>query len=558
MTPFMKIKKIITLSLILLIALTSRAQTPTCYRIYLSDKDNSPYSINNPIEYLSQRAIDKRARFNIPITEQDFPVNPNYIGQIKQIDYKIQILTTSKWMNSVTIYCPDNEKLSIIEALDFVDSLIPVAAYRLNSNNNSKKIAKIDSDSRNDSDFLSDSLGFYGLGKAQIAIHNGDKLHEAGFRGEGMLIVVIDGGFFGVESCDFYKKLIEEGRFLGMYDLMPNFDTSYYPSPYTQAHGTAVASVIAANKENIFVGTAPEASYVFIQSEYSPSEELIEEDFWARAAEIADSIGADVVNSSLGYTLYPDFPQANTDYSTFDGLHSIASLSATILANKGVIPCIAVGNDGLNDWFHIGKPSDAFDVISVGACTYDSIIAGFSSRGYTFDGRVKPDVVSVGFSTTCYRPGNSIIQANGTSFATPVIAGLCACLWQALPQYSSIELMQKIREYSSQYLTPDIEFGYGIPDFYYAYFDLLSIPNHSFNSANIFPNPCKDYFVIEDENSEKSVIKLYNIQGKNILTTTKEYGNKTQINIQNLPNGLYIGEILTKSYPKKYFRIIKR
>lgn len=545
----------LAVSLLSAIVFSTTAQTPTCYRIYLSDKNNSPYSTGNPGEYLSQRAIDKRARFNIPITEQDFPVNPLYLQKIKGSGDMVRILATSKWMNTVTVYCPEDEQLLSIQNLGFVDSIIPVAAYVLEKNGDIS--AKRMSSFQSDSGYTADSSAFYGDGLAQIRIHNGDKLHEAGFRGEGMLIAVIDGGWYGVESCDFYRKLVEEGRFLGMYDLMPDFDSSYYSSPYMQAHGTVVSSVMAADEENVMVGTAPEASYVFIHSEYSPSEELIEEDFWARAAEIADSLGADVVNSSLGYTRYPDFPQANTDYSTFDGLHSIASQAASILAKKGVIPCIAVGNDGGNDWHHIGKPSDAHDVLSVGACSTDSIIAGFSSRGYSFDGRVKPDVVSVGVATACYRPGNQLGISHGTSLATPVVAGLCACLWQALPQYSSLEIMQVIRENSSQYLSPDEEYGYGIPDFHSALQSLVSVNEIPKNTVKVYPNPCNDFFVIDDDSSEESVVCIYDTQGKKVAAEKKMPGNRLQIDTRNLAKGVYIGQITTNNLSKKHFRIVK-
>lgn len=546
----MNLKRIIAaISFLFTIALTTTAQSPTCYRIYISDKSNSEYSVGRPEEFLSQRAIDKRRRFNIPVSEQDFPVNRNYIDEIKQIDNDIQILTTSKWMNTATVYCPDSSKVAEIESLGFVDSLIPVAAYILNKNHSDERSRFFRADSA-----AADSTTYHGNGSAQIEFHNGDKLHEAGFKGEGMLIAVIDGGWYGVETCDFYKKLVEDGRFGGMYDLMPDFDTSLYPSPYMQAHGTVVTSVMASNEENVMVGTAPEASYVFIHSEYSPKEELIEEDFWARAAEIADSLGADVVNSSLGYTRYDNFPQANTDYSTFDGKHSIASLAASILTKKGVIPCIAAGNDGNNDWYYIGKPSDADDVLAVGACSTDSVIAAFSSHGFSYDGRVKPDVVSIGVETACYHPGNQLGISYGTSLATPVIAGLCACLWQALPAYTPSEIMQRIREKSHQFNNPDPDMGYGIPDFFSVFEQYSGIKDHDKSLLTVFPNPTNGTLNIQfSDGSEMASAHIYDLQGRIIAA-----GSISPINLNDIPSGLYILLVTDNNGAKYYQKIVKQ
>ena len=539
----------------LFFALTLSAQNPTCYRIYLSDKANSPYSIDNPSAYLSQRAIDKRARFNIPITEQDLPVNPQYKQQILALDAEMQLLSVSKWMNTVTIYCPDSTVVPQIEALPFVDSVWAVGNYILNEPpvfQNPENPVPLTHNTFSSSKDTND----YGEGLAQIALLNGIPLHEAGFRGEGMLIAVIDGGFFGIETTTFYQQLVNDNRFLGHYSLMPDFvDT--LQSGWEEVHGTIVTSAIAANTNGEFVGTAPAASYALIHTEWVGSEELVEEDFWANGAEIADSLGADVINSSLGYRTFPDFPQNDITYVDMDGVNSIASRCATILGQKGVIVCVAAGNDGNNEFYHISRPGDAFDILCVGACTSDSIIADFSSRGPSYDGRVKPDITSQGVSTACYYPYDMLSTANGTSLATPVAAGMCACLWQAMPQYTSTEMMQFIRESSHLYDNPDTGFGYGIPNFYQVYTSHVGINDYNPLQLSVYPNPATDKLYLTNTDGNIQSISIFNATGQLVLQHPVNGNPLIEINVTSLPKGFYVGTATLGGNKKASFKFVK-
>ena len=531
------------------------AQNPTCYRIYLKDKANSPYSIDNPSAYLSQRAIDKRARFNIPITEQDLPVNPQYKQQILGLDAEMHFLAVSKWMNTATLYCPDSTVVPQIEALPFVDSVMAVGNYVLHDlpvyqipENPVPLVHNTLSTSKETID--------YGEGLPQIALLNGIPLHEEGFRGEGMLIAVIDGGFFGIETISFYQELENSGRFYGHYSLMPDFvDT--LQSGWSEVHGTIVTSAMAANTNGEFVGTAPGASYALIHTEWVGSEEIIEEDFWANGAEIADSIGADVVNSSLGYRTFPDFPQNDISYENMDGVHSIASQCATILGQKGVIVCVAAGNDGNNEYYYVNRPGDAFDILTVGACTADSLIAGFSSHGPSYDGRVKPDITSQGVATACYYPYNMLSTADGTSLATPVAAGMCACLWQAMPVYTATEMMQIIRESSHLYHNPNTEFGYGIPDFYGAYASHVGIHDYNPLQLNVYPNPVTDQLNIVNPDGNIQTVTLYNASGQLVLQTAVSSSPILEINVTSLPNGFYIGTATLNNNQMATFKFVK-
>ena len=531
------------------------AQSPTCYRIYLSDKNNTPYSIDNPSEFLSQRAIDKRARFNIPITEQDLPVNPQYKQQILALHAEIQPLAVSKWMNTFTIYCPDSTVLPQILSLPFVDSMEAVGNYVLYDapvyQHLENPIPMVHSSSIPTKDAID-----YGEGLAQIALFNGVPLHEEGFHGEGMLIAVIDGGFFGIETTSFFQELSNSGRFYGHYSLMPNFvDT--LASGWDEVHGTIVTSAMAANTNGELVGTAPCASYALIHTEWVGSEEIIEEDFWANGAEIADSIGADVINSSLGYRMFPDFPQNDITYENMDGVHSIASRCATILGQKGVIVCVAAGNDGNNEYYHISRPGDAFDILCVGACSADSLLAGFSSLGPSFDGRVKPDITSQGVETACYYPFNMLSTANGTSLATPVAAGMCACLWQAMPCYPATQSVQMIRESGHLYNNPNPEFGYGIPNFYQVYASHVGINDYNPLQLSVYPNPATDKLCLTNTDGNIQSISIFNATGQLVLQHSVNGNPLIEINVTSLPKGFYVGTATLDGNKKATFKFVK-
>lgn len=549
------IKKLFFLLLWFGLSTTFYAQNPTCYRIYLSDKNNSPYSIDNPSEYLSQRAIDKRVRFNIPITEQDFPVNPQYKQQILALDADMQLLSVSKWMNTITIYCPDSIVMPQILNLPFVDSIIAVGNYNLHELPVFQNLENPISIVHNSISDTKDNID-YGYGIGQIALLNGIPLHEEGFHGEGMLIAVIDGGFFGIETTSFYQELVNSGRFYGHYSLMPDFvDT--LQSGWDEVHGTIVTSAMAANTNGEFVGTAPGASYALIHTEWVGSEEIIEEDFWANGAEIADSIGADVINSSLGYRMFPDFPQNDITYENMDGVHSIASRCATILGQKGAIVCVAAGNDGNGEFYYVNRPGDAFDILCVGACTTDSLIAGFSSHGPSYDGRVKPDITSQGVETACIYPNDELSFANGTSLATPVAAGMCACLWQAMPQYTSSEIMQMIRESGHLYNNPNPEYGYGIPNFYQIYTSHVGLNDYKPLNISVYPNPVTDKLILTNTDGNIQSISIYNTSGQLVLQTAVSSSPILDINVSSLPNGFYIGAATLNNNHTATFKFVK-
>lgn len=536
----------------------SAQDPPVCYRIYLSDKNGSPYSVDRPSDYLSARALRKRARFQIAVTEEDLPVNPQYLQQIAAVDPSVSILCCSKWMNTATVYCPDSSKLAGIRSLPFVSGILPVADILPDS-------ATFASDAMPEKTPTAVHRGRdsgiasydYGFGYGQIALHNGHLLHNEGFRGDSMLIAVFDGGWEGVDTDEFFAPLRDSGHLAGTRDLMPGLDNVFMG----HYHGTIVTSTMAGRQEGVLVGTAPEADYFLIRSEHTPLEQLIEEDFWARAAEIADSLGADVINSSLGYTTFEDFPQGDFTYADMDGESSVASSAATKLAARGVVVCISAGNYGADPWHYIGHPCDAKNVLAVGAADIYGNIADFSSRGPSSDGRVKPDITSVGVNTVCCYPGSRIGGANGTSLAGPVAAGLCACLWQALPEMTSTELMQAVREAGSCYENPNDSLGYGIPDFYAAYLTHSHSPSgmrhYTRQSVEVYPTPCGSTLHIANPRQTASHIRFYNMQGMLVKTAVAGNGLLTDVGVGDLPDGIYIGIITCTDGHRQNFKMVK-
>lgn len=522
-----------------------------CYRIFLADKQNSSYSVNEPERFLSQRAIDKRTRFNIPITIEDLPVSEAYIQQILTTDTNIRLLTKSKWNNSIVIYCPDESIINSISLFPYVNEFEAIASF--NDLFPDKK--EEDVFSKEDADLL---YYDYGMSYPQIGIHHGDLLHELSFRGEGMLIAVLDAGWTNFNHLDNLASLRENGQIIGVRDLQPDIENVYIGN----SHGTAVTSIMGATIEGQLVGSAPLADYFFIRSENPWCEQWIEEDFWAEAAEIADSIGADVINSSLGYTTYENLPGLFS-YANSDGLSSVASHAATIAVSKGIIVCVSAGNSGDNTWHYVGRPADAVNILTVGAVNKDSVPAPFTSVGPSYDGRIKPDVASVGWFTAYLAQNDTVYLGHGTSYASPVIAGLAACLWQALPDYSAPEIMQMIRKSGHQFMAPDTLMGHGIPDFYKAYSENLPndiILNDDDVSCSIFPNPSSEkVFVTVDPSYKIYQVSLYDSYGRIVLSKENGCGSHiVDVSVKNLQQGVYFIHIFIDQLNKTKKSVVKK
>jgi subtilisin family serine protease len=296
---------------------------------------------------------------------------------------------------------------------------------------------------------------------------DGLRLHETGRRGQGMRVAIVDAGFLNVNRISAFASL----RLLGTHNVVfPGHDVFCEDD-----HGTKVLSCLAANLPGVMIGTAPEASYLLIKSEDTRTEYPIEEDYWAAALEYADSTGIDVVSTSLGYFRFDTEDTVYTP-SDLDGQTAFVSRAAEMAAEKGILLFCSAGNEGSHDWEKVTFPADASDIVTVGAITDEKTLSSFSSTGFTADYRVKPDVVALGSGVCVIDAGGEIHHTNGTSFATPIVAGLGACLWQALPWLDNKDLIALIRQTASQASRPDAEQGYGIPNMYKAYLKEVNAP----------------------------------------------------------------------------------
>lgn len=490
-----------------------QAQTaPDKYWIEFTDKNDSPYSIENPIEFLSQKSLDRRENQNIDVIEQDIPVNQTYINQVLALG-DIDLLLRSKWLNAITVHFTDESLIDDILALDFVSQVKSARIYLK---------GKYEQEEMPEGAKQYDPSD-YGSSFNQLDMLNGYYLHEQDLLGQGMLIYVCDGGFNHLDERTAFDHLFETGRIIGTHDFVDGDDFVYESS----THGTSVMGTMAGIIPNELIGTAPEASYFLAKTEDVDSEFMIEEDNWIAGAEMADSLGADIMTTSLSYTTFDD-PSTDHVYEDLDGQTTRVAIGAGIAAQKGMLIVISAGNYFGNPWHFIGSPADAIDVLAIGAVTADGVHSSFSSAGPSADGRVKPEIVAQGSAAVSAATGSDgIALVSGTSFSGPIIAGISSCLWQAFPNATSLEVREAIIQSANQYNNPDDTLGYGIPNYQLAY-EILSdatgikdsvLPgreNFYFQSAS--PNPFSDQLNVllrsRSGKDETATLSLYDYNGK--------------------------------------------
>ncbi|HAN17525.1 MAG: hypothetical protein A2X13_02915 [Bacteroidetes bacterium GWC2_33_15] len=505
---------------------------PNRYRVFFVDKNNNNYTINAPEQFLSEKAINRRLNQGIEIRENDLPVSKLYVDSLKSLG--LTILNQSKWMNSAVIYSTDQELIDTLDQIGFIKSLKKLYPESIPPKTYSKTAC---SEYYTESD---NSLS-YGESGTQISMLNGHILHQNGYMGQGITIAVIDAGFYNSDILPAFDSLFVNNQVLDTYDFVAG-DSEVYSD---NSHGMKVLSIIAGNIPGQLIGTAPKANFLLLRSEDVNSEYSIEEDNWVSAAEYADSAGTDIINTSLGYTEFDD-PSQNYTYSTMDGNSTFISRAADIAASKGILVVVSAGNLGDDEWKYISAPADADSVLTVGAVDAFAGYVSFSSQGPTFDGRIKPNVAAMGYQTVIQDISGQITKGNGTSFSAPIISGLAACLWQALPDLTNMEIISLIEQSAHHFSTPDYELGYGIPDFAKAA-NLTSIP-FSLDSdfeIDIFPNPFSDNFKIYISNIHNyTTIELFNVLQQKVYHKQIYTPKTTELlqinNINNLPPGIYI------------------
>jgi len=516
--------------------------------IQLKDKTGTTYQISKPEVFLSQRAINRRIRQHIPIDETDLPVSKVYLDTLKKRG--LEIFHTSKWLNGVTVRIGDTAQIRKIAALPFVASVqftrpANVLKSAKNKFNEDNIQADIDPSS-------------YGNAINQLTQLNGQYLHNQGFRGKGIQIAVLDAGFWHVNEITAFDSLRNTNRILKTRDFVEPKSDFYQQN----SHGMSVLSCMGGNESGKLIGTAPDASFYLFRTEDAGTEYLIEEDNWVAGAELADSLGADVINSSLGYYSFDDSKMDHV-FSDLNGKKTRVTQGANMAFKKGILVFNSAGNEGGTPWKRIIVPSDGENVIAVAAVDKNGIRAGFSSVGPAFGGAIKPNVAAMGSSTYLVTGSGILGNSSGTSFSSPVLAGMGACLLQANPYANVVQVKMAIEQSASQYSKPDSLLGYGIPDFEKAdrYLKVNSAQSLVLsNSWLVLPNPFNDYLLLKNQNPgsvKDGTVSIFNLQGILLWQTSFSAGENIILNnLANLPEGILIMRIRSGE-KEEQFKLIK-
>ena len=520
--------------LLLLCAFSAQGQEVLKYWVRFADKADTPYSLDRPEEYLSPRALQRRQTLQVAVDSLDLPVCPSYLLMLRQAGFTVH--AASRWMNGVILFAPDQQTASQLDTLSFV------ASYTL------YETASATAPDEPVFDFGEeiphqpfDTLygsSYYGLGFPQIDQLHGTVLHQQGYQGDGMLIGVCDGGFPGVEDSPLFDSLRLNGRIVATRDFVWGGQEVYS----IHNHGTMVLSTLASNLPGSYVGTAPKASYILCRTENTLSETPLEEYYWISAVEYLDSMGADIISTSLGYYTFDD---STFDYQIhqLDGQTSSMSQAADIAVSRGMLLVCSAGNEGQAPEPHLGVPADAAKVLTVGAVDREGLYAFFSSPGPTADLRIKPDVAAFGKQIAVGTTDAQVRTANGTSFSCPVIAGMMACLWQRYPQLTPDQLCDSVRAWSNNAYLPDNYTGYGIPDFSHAFPSepAVSIAETMTTSlpCRLAPNPATSgTTLLLPAGTTPANVTLFDPLGRP-CRTFRTTAAQTNIPLDGLPRGCY-------------------
>ncbi|TAE23381.1 MAG: T9SS C-terminal target domain-containing protein [Cytophagales bacterium] len=532
------------------VRVVAQAQPDGRYLVLLRDKASSPFSTARPEQFLSARAIARRTKQNIAVTERDLPVNPGYLSQIRATG--AEVLYSSRWLNAALIRT-SSATLQRVLALPFVRGL------EYNRAMGNARIATPSEPTSSAAQKFGETAATplpYGPSLDQLSQLGLDQLHERGFRGEGMLVAILDSGFPNTNTLPFFAPLVSEKRIVTTYDFITN-NANVYDD---HSHGLNVLSIMAATADNRLYGGAYKASYALFRTEDAFSESPIEEAYWLLGAERADSTGADVINSSLGYNEFdPEFAALDHTQADMDGRTTLVSRAAQWAAETGIAVVVSAGNEGNKPWRSITAPSDAVDVLAVAATTPTNERAAFSSFGPSADGRVKPDVAARGQSTLIGTPSGGVSSGSGTSFAGPLIASLVTTLWQAYPQLTAREILGVVRRAGSQAQAPDDQLGYGIPTFERA---ARLTERFSFTLAS--PNPFSDTDFLTVPWGEIPAVntlqaQLTDVAGRVVWQQTLSAERTITLSFRQLglPSGIYLLS-LSDGNKRTTVRLLKR
>ena len=503
------------------------------YIVKFKDKGGNSFQLSNPAAFLSNKAIERRTRYGISLDSTDLPVTQKYIDSLKNVP-DVTVMNISKWMNQVSIQTNDPAAIQKINSFPFVLVTSPIASVAAPgiTDQFSKKMEHVVTTVPEQTFMRTTNItdNFFDYGERslnEIKMHNGEFLHNIGLRGQGITISMLDAGFYNYNTLDAMDSIVTNNQIAGTWDFVNNEANVANDN----AHGMQCLSTIAANLPGRFVGKAPKANFYLFVTEDVRSEYPIEEHNWVCGAEKSDSAGADIISSSLGYYAFDD-PSLNYSYQDMDGNTTIAARGADLAAKKGILVFNAAGNEGAGAWKYIMTPADGDSIVAVGSVNTSRVPANSSSYGPSADGRIKPDVASVGVSAVIQATNNTVATGNGTSFACPNMAGLSACLWQAFPEFNNIKIIETLREAGDKFNNPDDRTGYGIPDMKKAFSSLLI----QYATVNGMIEDCrttlvwssKDMKAMKYEIERKipgsaDYIKLAEVQGKGAILQANDY-----------------------------------
>ncbi len=514
------------------------AHAQNIYWLWLSPKNAERLTTFQPHLHFSEKAVTRRTIQNIPWDIKDLPVDSITLQQVSLLE-GIRIRGVSRWLNAISVECDDTTGL-IKQWNGSVKSISRAARYY-----RSRDSLQIN---RSHSGPYWSSV--YGLSLKGMELLNIPVMHRKGYYGSSVDIAVIDAGFYNMNTAQPFTHLFHDGRILGTKDFAQPGGDVYQADP----HGTAVMSVMAALTQGELYGVAPNASYWLLRSEDATAEYITEEDNWVFAAEFADSVGAQIINSSLGYTTF-DNPAEDHNYYDLDGNTTTIARAADIAASRGILVVNSAGNYGSGPWKYIGSPADADSVLAVGATDINGERATFSSVGPTADGRIKPDVMALGYQAALYSPyAQAAGFGNGTSFSAPAISGMAALFYNAFPGVSSFTLYNLFKSCSSRFNMPDTAMGFGIPDAYCMYCALAQNCNTD-GASDFSVIHLNDYLLVSFELPQNETVSF------KITDTGGRLMDEQQIDLQsgyntwsialqtkNMAAGIYILNVSSKKF----------
>lgn len=503
------------------------------YWITFTDKgSNAELRLETPQDFLPTNVLERRALFDIPVTQSDLPISATYLSEI--IDLGAEILKTSKWLNGILVQSANPDFGEKLTELKYIKEALLVQTFKNDAIKNKVESVVVNSQ-------CIDGEPIYGCAYDAINMLNGQFLHEKGFYASTIDFGVMDNGFQYVNNNRFFDSLNLENKITGVYNYVD--DNAFVFN--NGDHGAWVMSTLAANIRDTLVGTAPKGNYHLFTTEDNNNEGLPEEVNWAMAAEWAEeNLGNWVVlTTSLGYSNGYSDPSTNHVYADMDGNTTIITKAADLAAQKGLLVVNSAGNEGNGDWKFITAPADGDSVLAVGAVDLDGNATVFSSFGPSADGRIKPNVSALGRRVAAANFDGTLDYINGTSFSCPIIAGLAACLWEAFPNKSNMEIIKAIEQSAHLYYNPNDQLGFGIPNFEKA-FEILSITEaNEEQGLRIYPNPVNDELNIFFLNQDKHIpyqLVVSDMSGRVWFEkAAKENTAEQALRVSELPSGVY-------------------